>query len=191
MTFIFEKSNSINDIILIRPKVFWDERWFFMETYHQKEFEDNGIKNIFVQDNHSKSNKGIFRWFHFQTKHTQAKIVRVVSWSLLDFAIDIRKNSPTYGKYISEYLSADNKKQLFIPQWFAHGFITLEDSTEILYKCDEYYDVSSEIWIIYNDIDLNINRKWIMQKYDIKELILSERDKKHPTLQEFYSVNPF
>ncbi len=191
MTFVFDRNNLINDIILITPQIFWDERWFFMETYNEKEFKKNWIENIFIQDNHSKSNKAIFRWFHFQVKHTQAKVVRVTNWSLLDFAIDLRKNSPTYGKYISELLSASNKKQLFIPKWFAHGFIALEDNTEILYKCDEYYDPSNEIWIRYDDPNIHIDRDSIMKNHNIKELILSEKDKKHPTLREFYAINPF
>jgi len=191
MAFTFERSKILNDVILVTPQVFWDERWFFMNTYIQKEFESNGISNIFVQDNHSKSNKGVFRWFHFQTKNSQAKVVRVISWSVLDFVIDIRKDSPTYGKYTFELLSADNKKMLFVPIWFAHWFLCLEDDTEFVYKCDNYYDPINEAWIIYTDTDLNIDWKGIMQTHDIKEFIMSEKDKKHPTLKEFYASNPF
>jgi len=191
MAFTFERNKIINDVILIIPQVFWDERWFFMNTYIQKEFEANGIPNVFVQDNHSKSNKGVFRWFHFQTKNSQAKVVRVISWSVLDFVIDIRKDSPTYGKYTFELLSAENKKMLFVPVWFAHWLLCLEDGTELVYKWDNYYDPANEKWIIYTDADLNINWKEITQKYDIKEFIMSEKDKKHPTLKEFYAVNPF
>jgi dTDP-4-dehydrorhamnose 3,5-epimerase len=191
MTFIFARNNLINDIIVITPQVFWDERWFFMETYHQKEFKKNWIKDIFVQDNHSKSNKWIFRWFHFQIRQSQTKIVRVTNWSLLDFVIDIRKKSSTYWKYIFELLSKQNKKQLFIPKWFAHGFLSLEDNTEILYKCNDYYDQKNETWIIYNDNEVNIDRTWIMQKYKINKLILSEKDERHPTLKKFYDINPF
>jgi dTDP-4-dehydrorhamnose 3,5-epimerase len=191
MVFIFERNNILHDVILITPQVFWDERWFFMETYHQKDFENNWIKNIFVQDNHSKSNKWVFRWFHFQTTNTQTKLVRVIRWSVLDFVIDLRKNSPTYGIHMSEILSAENKKQLFIPKWFAHWFLTLEDNTEFVYKCDNYYDPAHEAWILYTDPDLHIDWSWIMQKYDIQEFIISEKDKKHPTLKEFYASNPF
>lgn len=162
-----------------------------METYNQRDFEEYGITTKFVQDNYSKSIKGVFRWFHFQKEHTQAKLVRVNIWSVLDFVIDIRKDSPTYGKYIYELLSAENKKQLFIPKWFAHGFLVLEDGTEFCYKCDDFYDPTSEAWIIYTDTDIHIDWKWIMEKYQIKELILAEKDKKHQTLKEFYDNNPF
>jgi dTDP-4-dehydrorhamnose 3,5-epimerase len=191
MAFTFTKNEVINDIILIDTKSFWDQRWFFMETYNQKDFEANWITTKFVQDNYSKSIKGVFRWFHFQTQHTQAKLVRVNIWSVLDFAIDIRKDSPTYGRYIYELLSAKNKKQLFIPKWFAHGFLVLEDETEFYYKCDDYYDPEHEGGIYYTDKEIQINREEIMKNHDIKELILAEKDKKHPTLKEFYINNPF
>ncbi len=191
MAFIFTKNDIINDVILIDTQSFWDQRWLFMETYNEKDFKNYWIATQFVQDNLSRSLKGVFRWFHFQKKHTQAKLVRANRWSVLDFAIDIRKDSPTYGKYIYELLSAENKKQLFIPKWFAHGFLVLEDETEFCYKCDDYYDPSSEAWIIYTDTDLNIDWNWIMKKYWIKEFILADKDKKHPTLKEFYDNNPF
>jgi len=191
MWFVFERNNLINDVILVSPYVFGDQRWFFMETYNQKSFVENWISNIFVQDNHSKSSKGVFRWFHFQTQNTQAKLVRVVSWAVLDFAIDLRKNSQTYGKYIVEMLSAENKKQLFVPKWFAHWFLTLEDNTEFVYKCDDYYNPQADWWILYSDSDLNIDRNKIMQDYSIRELILSDKDKKHPTIKEFLETNPF
>lgn len=162
-----------------------------METYHQKDFENNWIPNIFVQDNHSKSRKGVFRGFHFQKAHSQNKLVRVISWAILDFVIDIRKNSPTYGKYITEVLSAENKKLLFIPVWFAHGFLTLKDDSEFVYKCDDYYSPKDEAGIFYKDPELNIDREWIMEEHDIQELTLSDKDKTHPTLKEFYIDNPF
>lgn len=187
----FKKHKDINDVIIIEPKVFWDERWFFMETYNQKEFADNDIHAVFIQDNHSKSKKWIFRWFHFQTQNTQSKLVRVLHWSVLDFAIDLRKKSETYGKYIVEMLSSENKKQLFIPKWFAHGFIALEENTEFAYKCDDIYNPNTEWWIIFNDPDLHIDREKIKRDYTIDEIIFSDKDKKNPTLQEFYSNNPF
>lgn len=191
MAFTFTKNNIINDVIIIDTQSFWDQRWLFMETYNQKDFENNWIKTIFVQDNLSRSCRGVFRWFHFQIQHIQAKLVRVNRWAVLDFVIDIRKKSPTYGKYIYELLSAENKKQLFIPKWFAHWFLVLEDNTEFVYKCDDYYDPQNEAWITYTDRDINIDRKKIMQENNIQELILAEKDKKHPTLQEFYENNPF
>lgn len=190
MWFIFQNT-ELSGVILIEPKVFGDERWFFMETYNKKDFFEAWINCEFVQDNHSKSKKWVLRWFHFQTQNTQAKLVRVTKWSVLDFAIDIRKNSSTYGKFVMEELSEKNKKQLFVPKWFAHGFLTLEDDTEFLYKCDDYYNPSSEGWILWNDEDINIDWNDIKIKYDIKNIILSDKDKINPTLKEFYINNPF
>ena len=191
MWFVFEKNKLIPDVVLITPQVFGDHRGFFMETYNQKDFSDNWIPNIFVQDNHSKSSKWVFRWFHFQTQNTQAKLVRVVAWSVLDFAIDIRKNSETYGKYVVEMLSAENKKQLYIPKGFAHGFLTLEDDTEFVYKCDDFYNPHGDGGVLYSDSDLGIKREDILRKYDIQEITLSDKDKKHPTLKQFLDNNPF
>ena len=188
--FKFTKT-EIPEIIIVEPEVFWDNRWFFMETYSKKEFVKVWIDTEFVQDNHSKSKKWVFRWFHFQMKNTQAKLVRVVSWAVLDFAIDLRKQSKTYWKYIAVELSAENKKQLFVPKWFAHWFLTLENNTEFVYKCDDYYNPEFDGWIIYSDEDLNIEFESIKKEYDIKELFFSEKDKKHPTLKEFYNNNPF
>jgi len=182
---------KIPNVIIIQPEVFWDNRGFFMETYSQKEFKKAGITCDFVQDNHSKSKKWVFRWFHFQTKNTQSKLVRVISWSVLDFAIDLRKKSESYWKYVVVELSAENKRQLFVPQWFAHWFLTLEDNTEFVYKCDNYYSPEVDWWIIYSDDSLGIDFEAIKQKYNIDELFFSEKDKKHPTLEEFYSNNPF
>ncbi len=182
---------EIPDVIIIEPQIFWDDRGFFMETYSEKEFKQNWINSNFVQDNHSKSKKWVFRWFHFQTKNTQAKLVRVISWSVLDFAIDLRKKSETYWKYISVVLSSQNKKQLFVPQGFAHWFLTLENDTEFVYKCDDYYYPEYDWWIIYLDSELNINFEEIKKKYNIVELSFSEKDKNHPTLKEFYNNNPF
>jgi len=191
MAFTFEKNKDISDIIIVQPKVFWDERWFFMETYNQKEFTNNWIDTIFIQDNHSKSNKWTFRGFHFQTQNTQSKLVRVLRWSVLDFAIDLRKISDTYGKFVIEILSWENKKQLFIPKWFAHGFLALEDESEFAYKCDDLYNPESEWWIIYNDADINIPWDEIMEKYIIENIILSEKDKKNMWLKDFEKISPF
>jgi len=188
--FKFTKT-KIPDVIVIEPQVFWDERGFFMETYSFTEFKQNWITVEFIQDNHSKSKKWVFRWFHFQTKNTQSKLVRVISWSVLDFAIDLRKDSTTYWKYIVEKLSEKNKKQLFIPQWFAHWFLTLENDTEFVYKCDNYYSPEHDGWIIYSDTDLNIDFWEIKNKYNIDELHFSDKDKTQPTINEFYSNNPF
>ncbi|MDD3262787.1 MAG: dTDP-4-dehydrorhamnose 3,5-epimerase [Candidatus Absconditabacteria bacterium] len=191
MGFSFEKNSLIEDVVLITPQVFGDQRGFFMESHNQKDFVENGISSVFVQDNHSKSSKGVLRGFHFQTQNTQAKLVRVFAGSVLDFAIDLRKNSQTFGKYIMEVLSAENKKQLFVPKGFAHGFLTLEDNTEFVYKCDDYYNPKADGGILYSDPDLNIDREKIQNQYDIQEFILADKDKKQPKLKEFLENNPF
>ncbi|MFA5916783.1 MAG: dTDP-4-dehydrorhamnose 3,5-epimerase [Candidatus Gracilibacteria bacterium] len=178
----------INGLIIIEPQVFGDERGFFMETYSSKEFKSNGIEVDFVQDNHSKSKAGVLRGLHFQTINTQSKLVRVTTGSVYDVAVDLRKGSLTYGKWYGILLSAENKKQFFIPQGFAHGFLTLEDNTEFVYKCDDYYNPSSDGGIIYDDPDLNIN--W-GEYFDVEKLIISPKDKGHPTFKEFDTINPF
>ena len=173
--FKFTKT-KIPEVIIVEPQVFGDERGFFMETYHKKDFSENGINVEFVQDNHSKSNAGVLRWLHFQTINTQSKLVRVVKGSVYDVAVDLRKWSPTYWQWVWVLLSAENKKQLFIPQGFAHWFLTLEDDTEFVYKCDDYYNPEWDGWILWNSKELNID--W--EKYfDLDKIILSEKDKKH------------
>lgn len=188
--FKFTKTN-IPEVIIVEPQVYWDKRGFFMETYSKKEFKNAWINTDFVQDNHSKSSLGVLRWLHFQTINTQEKLVRVVAWSVYDVAVDIRKNSPTYGKYVWVLLSAENKKQLFIPKGFAHGFLTLEDNTEFVYKCDDYYNPEWDWGIIYDDADIAIDWENIMSEYGIKKLKLSDKDKNNPTLKGFYINNPF
>lgn len=170
---------------IIEPKVFWDERGFFMETYNKKDFEKNWIKNNFVQDNHSKSKTGVLRWLHFQTVNTQAKLVRVVSGSVYDVAVDLRKWSPSFWKWYWVVLSAENKKLFFIPQGFAHGFLTLEDDTEFVYKCDDFYNPEWDWWIAFDSTELNIN--W-WDYFNTKNLIISDKDKRHNNFNksEFY-----
>ncbi len=149
---------KIPDVKIIEPKVFGDERGFFMETWNQREFEEKvtGKPTLFVQDNHSKSKKGILRGLHYQTENTQGKLVRVVYGEVFDVAVDIRKNSPTFGQWVGEYLSADNKRQLWIPEGFAHGFYVTSKEAEFVYKCTDYYNPFSEHSIIWNDAKLNI-----------------------------------
>ncbi|EKO3374488.1 dTDP-4-dehydrorhamnose 3,5-epimerase [Vibrio fluvialis] len=150
---------KIPDVKIIEPTVFGDERGFFMETWNQKRFEElvtsKSIK--FVQDNHSKSKKGILRGLHYQTEHTQGKLVRVVSGEVFDVAVDLRKNSPTFGEWVGEFLSSDNKRQLWIPEGFAHGFYVTSEEAEFVYKCTNYYDPKSEVSIMWNDKELDIN----------------------------------
>lgn len=176
---------EIKDLIIIEPMLFGDNRGFFMESYSKKDFAKIGINIEFVQDNHSKSKKGVLRGLHFQTKHIQGKLVRVIAGAVLDVAVDLRKHSPTFGKYFLIELSADNKKMFYIPPGFAHGFLTLEDNTELQYKCTDYYAPEFDSGILWNDLDVAIN--WNFEKYGIltDEILLSDKDKKQQTLKEF------
>jgi dTDP-4-dehydrorhamnose 3,5-epimerase len=150
---------DIPDVKIIEPAVFGDERGFFMETWNQNKFEElvTGKPTQFVQDNHSKSKKGILRGLHYQTENTQGKLVRVISGEVFDVAVDIRKDSPTFGKWVGVYLSAENKRQLWIPEGFAHGFYVTSDEAEFVYKCTDYYNQKSEVSIAWNDSDLEID----------------------------------
>ncbi|EGQ9279545.1 dTDP-4-dehydrorhamnose 3,5-epimerase [Vibrio vulnificus] len=149
---------KIPDVKIIEPTVFGDERGFFMETWNQKRFEDlvTGKPTQFVQDNHSKSKKGILRGLHYQTENTQGKLVRVVSGEVFDVAVDVRKRSPTFGQWVGVYLSAESKRQLWVPEGFAHGFYVTSEEAEFVYKCTNYYDPTSEVSIKWNDELLNI-----------------------------------
>ena len=166
---------KIPEVKIIEPDVFGDERGFFMETWNQKEFEEKvtGKKTLFVQDNHSKSKKGILRGLHYQTENTQGKLVRVVSGEVFDVAVDIRKNSPTFGQWVGEYLSAENKRQLWVPDGFAHGFYVTSENAEFVYKCTDFYDPNSEVSILWKDLSLGI--KWPDAVNN--HLNLSEKDK--------------
>ncbi|MGL5084753.1 MAG: dTDP-4-dehydrorhamnose 3,5-epimerase, partial [Clostridium sp.] len=168
---------GIKDLVVIEPTVFGDNRGFFMESYSAKDFKEIGIEIPFIQDNHSKSKKGVLRGLHFQTKYTQGKLVRVTAGSVLDVAVDLRKDSPTFGKYYLVELTEENKKMFYIPAGFAHGFLTLEDNTEFQYKCTDYYAPEHDSGILWNDKDLNID--WELEKYNLTEeaLIISEKDK--------------
>ena len=169
------KSTTIEGLYVIEPKVYEDQRGFFMETYTKKAFEEMGISIDFVQDNHSKSEKNVLRGLHFQVNQPQGKLLRVVSGSVYDVAVDLRKESLTYGHWYGVELSADNKRQFYIPPRFAHGFLTLEDNTEVLYKATDYYHPEDEGGIIYNDPTLDIH--WPCEQIKIK---LSEKDKQLP-----------
>ncbi|MCJ8347974.1 dTDP-4-dehydrorhamnose 3,5-epimerase [Moritella sp.] len=163
---------NIPDVKIIEPNVFGDERGFFMETWQQKEFEEKIAKRTFVQDNHSKSSKGILRGLHYQTENTQGKLVRVISGEVFDVAVDIRKGSPTYGQWCGVYLSAENKRQLWVPEGFAHGFYVTSEDAEFVYKCTDYYNPEAEHSIAWDDKDIGI--KWPC----LNRPILSEKDKK-------------
>lgn len=150
---------KIPDVKIIEPTVFGDERGFFFETWSQQQFEElvTGKPTSFVQDNHSKSKKGILRGLHYQTENTQGKLVRVVAGEVFDVAVDIRRNSPTFGQWIGEYLSAENKRQLWVPEGFAHGFYVTSDEAEFVYKCTDYYNPNFEVSISWNDDEIGID----------------------------------
>lgn len=162
---------AIPDVYLIEPQVFGDERGFFFESFNQAKFEQAiDLKVQFVQDNHSKSSKGVLRGLHYQTQHPQGKLVRVTQGEVFDVAVDVRPDSPTYGKYVAEILSADNKKQLWIPEGLAHGFLVLSDTAEFLYKTTDYYAPAFEQCIAWDDPSLAI--KWPLEgapKLSIKD----------------------
>lgn len=178
MTFEFEKQ-KIEDVILVKPQIFGDNRGFFTETYKKSNFIKNGITVDFVQDNHSKSSKHVLRGLHYQAKpYAQAKLVRCVKGKIFDVAVDLRKNSKTFKSYVKVELSEDNKHMLFIPDGFAHGFVVLSDEAELLYKTSQEYSSSHDRGVFWADKELNIN--W---EIDF-EPILSEKDKKQPKLKD-------
>lgn len=147
---------KIPDIKLLEPQVFGDERGFFMETFRDEWFKENVANRTFVQENHSKSVKGVLRGLHYQTENTQGKLVRVVSGAVFDVAVDMREFSPTFGQWVGEILSAENKRQLWVPEGFAHGFYVLTDEAEFTYKCTDYYNPKSEHSLIWNDETVGI-----------------------------------
>jgi dTDP-4-dehydrorhamnose 3,5-epimerase len=149
---------AIPDVVLIEPKVFGDDRGFFYESFNQAQFDAAvGRKVTFVQDNHSRSARNVLRGLHYQIQQPQGKLVRVVQGEVFDVAVDIRKSSPTFGKWVGEILSAENKRQLWVPEGFAHGFVVLSDSAEFLYKTTDYYAPAYERCIVWNDHSLGIN----------------------------------
>ena len=177
----------IKDVYVIEPTVFGDNRGYFMETYQYEAFKEAGLDMVFVQDNQSKSKKGVLRGLHFQTQNSQGKLVRVVSGEVFDVAVDLRQGSETFGKWYGVVLSAGNKKQFYIPEGFAHGFLVLSDEAEFVYKCTRYYDPSHEAGLMWNDPDIGI--EWPIS--DDMEIILSEKDKVHQSFKEFSEKNVF
>ena len=169
---------EIEGVYIIEPKVFGDNRGYFFESYNEKEFKENGLDYTFVQDNQSKSKKGVLRGLHFQKTYPQAKLVRVLEGEVFDVAVDLRKDSKTYGKWVGVILSSENKRQFMIPRGFAHGFVVLSESATFTYKCDEFYHPEDEGGLMWNDEDINI--EWPYEG----EVLLSEKDKKHPSLKE-------
>ena len=176
------KNTPIKDLVIIETKVFGDSRGFFMETYNQASFEELGLTMNFVQDNHSKSKKGVLRGLHFQTKHTQGKLVRVIKGRVYDVAVDLRKGSETFGQWYGIELSEENKLMFYVPEGFAHGFLTLDDETEFVYRCTDLYAPEYDSGILWSDRTLNID--WKFEEFGInpEELTISEQDQKQ---QEF------
>ena len=169
----------IPDVWVIEPKVYGDHRGYFVETFRQDKFEDAlGFKVNFIQDNESKSSKGVLRGLHFQLPpHAQSKLVRVIEGAVLDVAVDIRRGSPSFGQHVAVELSGVNKKQMFIPRGFAHGFVVLTDTATLAYKVDNYYSPECDRGLAFDDIDLNID--WQLTK---QQLLLSDKDTQQPTL---------
>lgn len=175
-------NTNIPEVKIIEPKVFGDERGFFLETYSEERYNELlGLDLHFVQDNHSRSSKGVLRGLHFQKNNPQGKLVRVVRGEVFDVAVDIRQGSPTFGQYASVVLSEENKKQFWVPEGFAHGFLVLSDSADFEYKCTNYYDPSSEGCLLWNDPELGI--EWPLQ--DLAPL-LSEKDKQGKLLKDLF-----
>jgi dTDP-4-dehydrorhamnose 3,5-epimerase len=171
---------EIQGVYIIEPKVFGDSRGYFFESFSKKEFESKVGPVEFVQDNESKSCYGVVRGLHFQKPpHAQAKLVRVVKGKVLDVAVDLRKDSPTYGRHVAVELSEDNHRQVFIPKGFAHGFSVLSEEAVFQYKCDDYYAPETEGAVAWNDPELNID--W---RIPADMMILSEKDKRHPELKD-------
>jgi len=172
---------GIEGLFVIDPNVFEDDRGYFFESYNKNAFEKNGISDLFVQDNQSKSQKDVLRGLHFQLPpYSQAKLVRVIQGSVLDVAVDLRKDSPTYGQHYSVVISAENRKMFFIPEGFAHGFLTLEDNTIFSYKCSNVYHTESEAALLWNDKDIAID-------WGIENPILSGKDNEAECFNEFKS----
>lgn len=163
---------DIPEVVLIEPKVFGDHRGFFMETWQQKSFNDHAQNVEFVQDNHSKSNRGILRGLHYQIKQPQGKLVRVTSGSVFDVAVDLRENSPTFGKWVGFELSEENKRMLWVPPGFAHGFYVMSEQAEFVYKCTDYYAPEFERSLLWNDPSIGI--EWPLVNEETP--ILSDKD---------------
>lgn len=181
---------SIDGVCIIEPTVFGDERGYFMETYEKSDFEEIGIKGEFVQDNQSRSKKGVLRGLHFQKKHSQAKIVRCIRGEVFDVAVDLRPGSKTYGKWEGVILSEENKKMFYIPRGFAHGFLVLSDTAEFCYKVDNIYDHENEGGLQWNDKDVNV--KWPeVPGMKPEEYLTSEKDGKWPTLKDLAKTDLF
>ena len=171
---------GIKDMFVVEPTVFEDERGYFMETYQENDFKEAGYDLKFVQDNQSKSKKGVLRGMHFQTKHPQGKLVRVIRGEVYDVAVALRKDSKTYGQWYGVLLSEENKRQFYVPEGFAHGFLVTSDEAEFVYKCTDFYHPEFEGGILWNDPEVGIS--WPLEGID--EVLLSDKDRNAKTLKE-------
>ena len=167
-------SCGMEGLYVIEPTVFYDERGYFVETYNQNDFKAEGLDMVFVQDNQSMSSRGVLRGLHYQKQYPQGKLVRVVRGTVFDVAVDLRASSETYGKWFGVELSAENKKQFYIPQGFAHGFLVLSDVAEFAYKCTDFYHPGDEGGLIWNDPDIGV--EWPIEEG--MQLLISEKDQK-------------
>jgi dTDP-4-dehydrorhamnose 3,5-epimerase len=168
---------ALPEVLIVKPRVFTDPRGFFMETYRQNVLADAGIRDNFVQDNHSHSSRGVLRGLHYQLRHPQAKLCRVVQGEVLDIAVDIRLGSPTFGKWVSVLLSGENQQQLYIPKGFAHGFAVRSTSADFLYKCSDYFDGADDRGVLWNDPAIGID-------WQTSEPVLSDKDRLYLPLHE-------
>lgn len=170
---------NLPDVVVLEPKAFGDARGFFQETYHAQRYRDAGITETFVQDNHSRSSRGVLRGLHYQLVQPQGKLVSVIRGEVLDIALDIRKSSPTFGQWCAVTLNDTNHRQMYVPPGFAHGFCVISKEVDFVYKCTDYYHPQSERGVLWNDSALNID--WSIP---LDEILLSEKDKVQPTLAE-------
>ncbi len=171
------KQLSLPGVLLIEPKCFNDNRGYFMETYHQKKYQKAGIDQAFVQDNHSHSSRAVLRGLHYQLKNPQGKLIYAVTGTIFDVAVDIRKGSPTFGQWTGAELSAENKRQIYVPQGFAHGFVVLSESADVIYKCTDLYTPGDEYGVLWSDPQIGIN-------WPVESPILSQKDIENPTLNQ-------
>jgi len=179
--------SKIPDILIIEPDVFGDNRGFFMESWHAERYRENGLDVAFVQDNHSRSQRGVLRGLHYQLERPQGKLIRVVNGAVFDVAVDIRKGSPTFGQWVGTELSGNNHTQLYIPPGFAHGFCVVSDSADFLYKCTEYYLPEDEHGIIWNDPDIGIDwpgNDFTISEKDAKNSLLKSMEDRLPDYDE-------
>jgi len=171
------KKLTLPGVFLVEPVCFEDNRGYFMETYHQKKYKSAGIDQAFVQDNHSHSDRGVLRGLHYQLKHPQGKLIYAVTGTIFDVAVDIRKNSSTFGQWAGATLSAENKRQIYIPKGFAHGFVVLSESADVIYKCTDLYAPGDEYGVLWSDPKISI-------KWPVGTPLLSLKDQENPILND-------